>query len=322
MTQQQLAKRAGMSQAALSKLESGLADFDLERAARLADELNLRPSFFASTNASAEARVFHRKQASLPIGADKRIRAEATLVHIQLTSLLSDRLPPLRLSRVPLPEDGDFDATDVARRVRVELGLGTEPIDDLVGVLESAGVIVEPTDLRSVRVDAIAAWPTDGAPLIVLNDAAPGDRQRFTLAHELGHAVMHDLPSETQETEADEFAAEFLMPAAAIREELRDLSPASLARLKSKWKVSMAALARRGRDLGTMSDSAYRRFNVEMSATGMNRTEPVTISAERPQLARKLVAGMIADGLPVGTLTDRSMMSDGEFRHRFLEATA
>jgi Zn-dependent peptidase ImmA (M78 family) len=318
LTQVELALRVDISQAALSKLESGLDPF---RAQLLADQLDVRPSYFSADNA-APARVFHRKQASLPIGADRRIRAEASLVHTQLTSLLADQLPPLRIARMALPEDGEYDAADIAREVRRQMSLGEGPIEDLVGAIEAAGVIVEPADLRSLRVDAIAAWPDGGVPLIVLNDRAPGDRQRFTLAHEVGHAVMHDLPSESQEAEADEFAAEFLMPASSIREELQDLTPASLARLKSRWKVSMAALARRARDLGTMSDSAYRKFNIQMSASGMNRNEPVEVRTEHPHLLQQIVTGMIADGTPVGTLTDRSMMSDSEFRHRFLEVTA
>ena len=43
-----------------------------------------------------------------------------------------------------------------------------------------------------------------------VNTEIPGDRLRWTLAHEIGHVVMHLMPSPDQEKEADRFAAERL----------------------------------------------------------------------------------------------------------------
>ena len=80
-------------------------------------------------------------------------------------------------------------------------------------------------------------------------------------AHELGHAVMHQIPTEHQEAEADRFASEFLMPAATIRDQLDALTVPKLARLKAEWGASMAALLRRGRDLGRVNDAQYRALN-------------------------------------------------------------
>ena len=54
----------------------------------------------------------------------------------------------------------------------------------------------------------------------MINSRVPTDRKRMTLAHELGHIVMHSEPihlSKQSEEEAMRFAAEFLMPAHLIR---------------------------------------------------------------------------------------------------------
>ena len=45
-----------------------------------------------------------------------------------------------------------------------------------------------------------------------MNSDMPGDRHRFNLAHELGHALMHRHSTGECESEANRFAAEFLMP--------------------------------------------------------------------------------------------------------------
>ena len=81
-------------------------------------------------------------------------------------------------------------------------------------------------------------------PLIFMNAAMPGDRYRFTLAHELAHLVLHNQPEtdEAMEEQADEFASEFLLPAKEIRPYLARPSLGGLARVKPYWKVSIKAL--------------------------------------------------------------------------------
>lgn len=44
-------------------------------------------------------------------------------------------------------------------------------------------------------------------PLFFVNVTIPADRVRFSLAHEIGHIVMHQLPTDDMEREADRFAS-------------------------------------------------------------------------------------------------------------------
>ncbi len=100
------------------------------------------------------------------------------------------------------------------------------PVPDIVAVLEHAGALVITRDLDSDLLDAVSQWAEGGQPLLLVNTRAPGDRRRFSLAHELGHLVMHDEPGtgSTQEKQADAFAAEFLMPASDIWQAFSDAS--------------------------------------------------------------------------------------------------
>lgn len=109
-------------------------------------------------------------------------------------------------------------------------------------------------DFGTERVDSRIVLTHSGYPIIVYNKSLLGDRQRFTLAYELGHLVLHsslsDFGDRDIDHEANLFAAEFLMPANDIRPDFKDgLTIQKLADLKKKWKVSMQALLYRAHDL-------------------------------------------------------------------------
>ena len=87
-----------------------------------------------------------------------------------------------------------------------------------------------------------------------MNRNQPADRQRFSLGHELGHIVMHRVPSPTMEDEANAFASALLMPTQEVRPYLSGrLTIQKLASLKPVWRVSMQALLYRARAIGTIT---------------------------------------------------------------------
>lgn len=234
----------------------------------------------------------------------------------QITALLGVDRPALDLPRIIPTDDGAVLPYDIADDIRDRWDLGMGPIENLVEVLERHGILVLPYDMQSLGIDAIATWPRDGVPVIFLARNAPPDRQRFTLAHELGHAIMHDLPREEQEAEADQFASEFLMPAEAIRQDLEQPTFASLLQLKERWGVSMQALARRARDLNKMTERQYKSFSIEMSSTGMRGNEPGHVSVEHPTLVRRTVHRRLADGEDTVALAATALMTVEEFEDR------
>jgi Zn-dependent peptidase ImmA (M78 family) len=192
-------------------------------------------------------------------------------------------------------------------------------VADLVGAIEAAGVVLVGADLGSMKIDALMSWPPQGRPVVLLGTHAPGDRQRFSVAHELGHAVMHEIPTAAQEAEADRFAAELLMPRRDIASSLGDVSMAGLAQLKKVWRVSMAALLRRARDLDRISDYQYRQGSIELSRAGYRTREPVVIEPEQPRLLRDCLAGQLEAGVTVADLATAAWMTEPSFRATYLE---
>ncbi|WP_191303880.1 ImmA/IrrE family metallo-endopeptidase [Amycolatopsis bartoniae] len=98
-------------------------------------------------------------------------------------------------------------------------------------------------DLGTSAQDAGSSWRSGGVASDPGNRGLAPDRERFTLAHELGYLLMHELPHEDQERQANQFAGEFLAPAQEIPPTLQGPTVrqfARLAELKKMWKASMA----------------------------------------------------------------------------------
>jgi Zn-dependent peptidase ImmA (M78 family) len=144
-----------------------------------------------------------------------------------------------------------------ARRARAELGLGLDgPLPDLLAAVEGpGGAHVAVLELSDDVAGACLLRP--GLVLLFVNGAQAAVRQRFTLAHEfghrrLGHASVIDRPADVfgrvrdeSEVAANYFAAEFLMPDAAVRQWAagRALGLDDVVRLAAAYGVS-AQMAR------------------------------------------------------------------------------
>lgn len=282
-SQADLARRAGLTGAAVSQFESGASRPSAETAESLASLLAVPPAFFHIPITDTHEGFF-RSLRRTSIAERRRARALAFIAHdIAHLSAAEAGLPPSSVPALPLD---DLDAAretveELAASVRHEWQLPRGPIHDVVSLLEAHGVLVIRLPLTSADVDAFSL-PFPDRPVVVLG-ADKGDRarSRFDAAHELGHLVMHgeDLWGIKQvETQAHMFAAAFLMP----EEDIRDDLPAradwpTLFELKKRWQVSIAALLMRSKSLGRMSDSDYLTAIKAASARGWRRREPVPL---------------------------------------------
>ena len=293
LTQEDLAKAIGVSQARISKIEHGLAPAD-DLVDALAKELDYPREFFFQEGHNYGLPVrHHRKRASLGQRALDRIHAAINIRALQLRELLKAAAvdSDLELRRIDVDTfDGAIE--EVARAVRSFWRLPRGPIANLMGLLERAGIVLIPMDFDDPEIDAVAQVVPGLPPMIFFSTHAPMDRLRFTLAHELGHLIMHALPTPAMEKEANRFAAEFLMPAADIVHQLTRVTLPLLATLKAVWKVSMAALLERARMLQTITQRQYIRLRSELSRQGYLRREPaeLDIAPERPALLQAIVA--------------------------------
>ena len=202
------------------------------------------------------------------------------------------------LPAVRVPQLDAESPERAAQITRASIGLSADrPIPNATYAVEQAGAFVLAIPVGLDHRDAFSTWTNGVRPrplLVVCTKEAPGDRLRHSLAHELGHIVLHHGPRGAIaeiEKQADRFAAEFLTPADAIREEFsRPVTLRSLSVLKPRWGVSVASLVYRARELGVISERRRRSLFIEISQRwGRSKPEPIEIPVEKPRVLRKLV---------------------------------
>ncbi|MEZ4268726.1 MAG: XRE family transcriptional regulator [Myxococcota bacterium] len=329
LSQRALAERAELSAMAISKFERDELTPTSETLLRLAKALDTRVEFFFRPDSPALERTEYRKRSSL--GKKQLARVEADVVErverfLEVIALFPQ--PPVEAFAVPRAVPARVETLDaieqVAEAVRGAWGLGLDSIEHLAETLETHGVLVVSTAADGdQKFDGLAATVA-GYPLIVVGAQWPGDRQRFTMAHELGHLTLAGRLGEAldEEKACNRFAGAFLAPRAAVLSELAGqrsyISPGELAALKKKYGLSMLAWVFRACDVGRMSRAAATDMFRTFSRRGWRKREPgEPVPPEVPKLFERLVLHALAEdmisaskgaellGVALGELRDR-----------------
>jgi Zn-dependent peptidase ImmA (M78 family)/transcriptional regulator with XRE-family HTH domain len=286
MIQSDLATAASISQANISKYESGIVKVKPEHLAVISRILGYPKEFFFLNERKygfASSCTYHRKRETAPIKEMNTALAQINVIRIHISRLLNgvEMECANQFQRLDLDEyDGDVE--QIARQTRINWRIPNGPITNLIEQIESAGGIVFRCSFGTRKIDAISQWLPNLPPIFFVNDEIPTDRMRWSLAHEIGHLIMHQFPTDFPEKEADRFAAAFLMPAGDIYADLISLTTTRLPQLKLRWKVSMQSISRRAYDLKLLTDWQYRNMCQYFAKTGQRTKEPVELPAEIP----------------------------------------
>jgi Zn-dependent peptidase ImmA (M78 family)/transcriptional regulator with XRE-family HTH domain len=324
-SQTMLAKLIGITQGALSRIESGSLSPSHDVMARIADKLAFPLSLFAVPLRPHPLPLpFYRKKVRLGANGVRRIQATVNLARLRLEILhraSEPRTPRLVLGDV----QGRHDTPEqIAALLRVHWRIARGPILNLVEAIEAAGVLVASLDFGTRLIDGLSMWePSDSLPpIIFVHSQMTGDRLRWTLAHELGHIVLHhhlqSVTTEDIEAEANAFASELLMPEQDVRGHLANVTMQSLAQLKLHWRVSMRALLIRAQHLRRIQEGAARKLWMQLSSYG-GTSEPVEIEREQPKAIRTLVERHLSElGYSQKQLSATLYLTLEEFRAEYL----
>lgn len=240
-------------------------------------------AFFVSESNLEISRPTFRKQATL--SARERDAGEAAAKIAKLFWSKVEEEYSLPDPNVPDYSDGEHNfpagidrATYAAALLREEWGLGSEPIGNIIKLLERHGVRVLSLSEQNARgLSAFTFWGEGEKPYIYLNMVGSAERSRFDAAHELGHLVLHrhdDASNVEVEKEADRFASAFLIPKADLLRHKVYPTITNLRKNKQRWRVSVGALVRAYRDNGLIDDGRYKYLNIELSRRGWRKNEP------------------------------------------------
>lgn len=281
-----------LTQSRLSRIEKGVTTLgrgDIA-AAMIAAVTGVTVEWLATPPAPNLSRLsphFRKRSRTTETTKDAGL-AWASLVN-EAHLVLADRVRAMPVRLEPMP---GVDPRQAARLMRQRLGFGPlEPLPYILLAIERLGVRVLGLPWSAPTVDAFCGW-ADDIPTIALSADVPGDRRRWTAAHELAHLVLHDRNQQGREVEAeaDAFAAELLTPLDALRQQMpHHPTLRTLTMLKSQWGVSVKSLVRRAREMGAVDDDRATSLYRQISARGWNKAEPGYVPREKPRALRKMV---------------------------------
>lgn len=306
LSQQALADRAGVSKMAISKYEHNQMMPGSDVLHALAEALGVRMEFLLRPAPVVQIHPIYRAHSRMN-------QTEQAAVIAQIQDWLERYLavealfPPEESLSFGFPPGFPHPVTyleaaeDAAEKLRAAWRMGNGAIENLTELLEIQGIKVGQVDGYS-HFDACTFWVDQRAPIIVVKHGLPGDRQRFSLAHELGHLMLEVGQAVDEEKAAHRFAAAFLVPASAARMELggtrRSLDPHELLLLKKKYGMSMAAWVYRAQDLDILSAQDAQQHWQEYSARGWRKQEPGDpLPGEQPQRMYRLVRRLLAEDI-------------------------
>lgn len=296
LTQAELVSKVpNLSQGNYSRMEKGTLPITNETLLKISSALNFPNSFFTYNSPIVDqAEYYYRKRATMPRKQQIKLEANFDLLRIWIEALLSDvDIPDFVIPTIAV--EGNNTPEAIARKIRNFMSLPKGPIDKLIRTLERHGIIVYFFKDAPDKFDGTTIVTNNGQHVIVVNDKFPNDRKRFTLAHELGHVIMHlpyspiTDPDRDTENEANRFASEFLMPELDIRRDLIYFRFSLLGDLKSFWKTSKSAIIRRAYDLKFIDKTKYTNMMIELSRIGERKQEKGEVELDQPSLIKLVI---------------------------------
>jgi Zn-dependent peptidase ImmA (M78 family) len=295
-----LAELVGLSHMAISKFEKGVLTPSSDILIKLAKALGVSVEFFFRPETIKLGAIKFRKRQRPGKKVEESIKAQiADQIErrLELESLYPN--PPIQSFKIPDSLQSRIDTYDqieeISNKIRNHWKLGRAPIQDLIDVLESHGVRVFIIDYEEKLFDGLATLINE-EPIIVISSRWPGDRQRFTLAHELGHFILPTLLSKDldEEKACNRFAGAFLLPKEAILQGMGKIRTSiewrELFLIKEEYKLSMCSICYRLRDVGIIKESHFNHLIFHFNQKGWKKQEPGTqIPSEKTHIFKQMV---------------------------------
>jgi len=307
--------RGLVSAQAIGKYENNLMMPGSSVLLALAGALRVSPEYLLSTRQISLSGVDFRKEPSAGVKAEKAVAA-LVIDQLERYLMIESLLPHARRDWIAadhgdFPVNGFDDAEKAAEQLRELWRLGIDPIASMVDLLEEKGIKVIALDLPQDVSGSKAFARTDlsgDVAVIVVNKNHNGERQRFTLAHELAHLVLRPSEALTNddtllEKVSDRFAGAFLIPAVSLYERLgqarTSISLGEIYEQKSFYGVSCSSVVVRCKQLGILGQTASGKLWGVLKKHGLvgkDAKEPRPLAPEVPKRMERLCLHAISEG--------------------------
>lgn len=279
-----LGDQVALSHAAIKKYEDDEVTPSSDVLIKLGKALRVKVEYFFRPERFTLENIQYRKHADMPERHLEEITAkilDQVERRVELENLFP--APPVQsfsVKNLPKKISNIDEVEKLAEQIRNQWSLGFDPIPDLIDIFEEQGIKVFGIDNDQYpKIDGLYA-EVNGMPVIVVGDQRPGDRQRFTLAHELGHLLLDNRLADGLDIEncCNRFAGAFLLPKQSLinvlGEHRNSIEPRELSLLKQEFGISMTSILHRAEEIGIISNNIYRQLRTEFNERGWTKKEP------------------------------------------------
>ena len=262
----------GLSQTAIAKYEQNILIPDGEKIIKFAHALDCKVIDLLKDNSNKKAlNLNFRKRKSL---TGKRLELLKQIINdkvdnylnvLQLNAIDSVKIKKYKVSSLS-------DAEQAAIKFRKDNQINELfPLANLCDIIENLGIAIVIINNDNDLFDGFdgVSEVVNGFPFICMSSDINYYRQRFTLAHELGHLILQIDDSLDDEKICNEFASALLLPRKALLQECGIKRIAITDReykiIQDEYKVSIKAIIYGLNKYGIVSDNyaklAYINFN-------------------------------------------------------------
>lgn len=279
-----LSGKVGLSHTAIQKYEKGELFPSSDSLIKLANAIQIPIEHLFRPETVKIGKFKFRKKSSLRVKSqqeieyqikdklERRLELENCYPSSIVKKFDSQKLPDFKVNTYS-------DIEDAANKLRAHWKLGHAPIHDLIDVFENNGIRVIEVDTSDTAFDGLF-FLANNEPVVVISNNWPGDRQRFTLAHELGHLIFQNsLPKDIEEEKAcNRFAGSFIFPKPAVQQEFgKNRSSIELRELllaKQEYGLSMYGVLFRLCQSKIINESLFKNWQIRIGKEGWRKYEP------------------------------------------------
>ncbi|MFA6292184.1 MAG: XRE family transcriptional regulator [Victivallales bacterium] len=298
LTQEDLAAKAGISRNAYRSIENGDSEPRVSNLKSLADALDIKIFDLLRTVPAIPSLRFRSNKTMNSREQDKRQQHIGDFAcWLREFNFLENELKEKKRFELAKLVGSTQDPAEMAYKVRNTLKIDNEPICDICGLVESAGIKIFLIDSDLDNFFGFSLSEKDGGPAIGVNKSKRinVERKIFTVAHELGHILLHPdsfdskekMEIDDAEKEADTFASHLLMPQKCFNHELEKNKGLHWVKLvlhiKRIFKVSYKTVLIRLREEGLVDNSIWQKFALECKKLGFSlkdHYEPESLSQD------------------------------------------
>lgn len=306
-----LADETGISKQAISQFENGKATPSIETLLKIMNVLKFPREYFRQVDEDITVNTFFRALLTTS-KKEQLVQVTRTKTLAKIYEFLEEYIdfPEFKIPQIDIE---NIDIEEITLELRDYWGLGVNPIGNIINVMEKNGIVVSSFKTNESKIDAFTqihkVHNVERPFVIVGDDKESAVRRQFSMAHELGHIILHNNSIEVDELsreeykmmeeEANNFAAAFLLPKESFLTDVMQY-PNKLefyVELKRKWKVSISAMIIRAFKLNAITHNQYQYLMKQLSKKGWRVKEPLDdlIVTPKPVLLKKSIDMLITN---------------------------